>query len=338
MAMFHRLLSLASILSACSTIGLSPAVAATRSPEPDRLGIPSDMAVIQQQYGPVQSAGPQFILIEDVHSAPEIQGKIAAIILYVHHHWNSRRTFIEGAFAPIGPPPFPIFTAERGELCANELLRRGWLSGGELAAALISRSTARPGAFEVIGVDDPALYRRQIETFEALAAVKDAAVRQLNKPGVVRGDDDRAWLTRLVELRLRPADAPRLAAYSRLRIRDPFVRSACDVAVTYYRLTDRRSLAFFERMLAQAAEGPAILVTGGFHTPAITRLLRRRNKSYVVLRPTSTQSMDANVYHDCMRTTSASLQHMAAPVASTHDELHLSRHHPTPSLWPAGAS
>src|SRR5450759_300152 len=131
------------------------------------LGLPPTMAEVKSGYFPPHQRQLHYVLIEDVHGLPEAQGKIAAILLYAHHHWGSDQAFVEGAFGRIGPPPFPIFSVDRGDLTANDLLRRGLFSGGVLAAALAyaSPSGQRP-SLDVVGMDDPSLYRRQLEVLE----------------------------------------------------------------------------------------------------------------------------------------------------------------------------
>jgi len=256
------------------------------------------MATVQDAYTP----GPrphhvQYVLIEDVHSHPEAQGKIAALILYAHDHWGTRQVLVEGAFGEVGPPPFPIFSVERGQLSANELLRRGQLSGGELSAALVSHSSDKT-PFKVIGIDDPQLYRCQLDAYHALVEIQNPALQHL-KHYYSRASIQRWRLVwRLLELRLSPQDYQAYLRGNQVKFQDPLLRHAIHLAEMYYRSADQRSHQFLQRAPALTSEVPCLIVVGGFHMPVLMQTLRSRKKTFLVLKLHTTEAGSGALYRE----------------------------------------
>ncbi|MBI4397513.1 MAG: hypothetical protein HY586_00125 [Candidatus Omnitrophica bacterium] len=59
-------------------------------------------------------------------------------------------------------------------------------------------------------------------------------------------------------------------------------------AVTFYTFAERRNAVLLENTLArmkQAKAGQGVLITGGFHTEGLTRMLRQKDISHVVIQP-----------------------------------------------------
>jgi hypothetical protein len=251
------------------------------------LGVPADMAIVKDGYVPRGQRFLHYVLIEDAHESAEAQGKIAAIVLYAHHHWGSRQAFIEGAFGPIGPPPFPIFTPERGDRGMTELLQQGLISAGELAAALSSAPDGE--SFTVEGMDHPLLYRRQLEALVELSALRGRAIKQLGKASAMLSPGQKHSFRRLLELRMTPADYRDYLWTLHPSFHDPDLARAINRAEAYYRLTDLRSEIFVRRTQERIGNGPCLLIMGGFHTPRIARMLRERGESFVILTPRLTQ-------------------------------------------------
>jgi len=271
------------------------------------LGVPPEMAQVKDSYVPHGQKFLHYVLIEDAHESPEAQGKIAAILLYAHHHWGSRQAFIEGAFGPIGPPPFPIFTPERGERSITELLRDGLFSAGELAAALASQlpeNSAR--RLLVKGMDDPFLYRQQLEAFEDLASLRDRALWELRQFPVTPAEKED--LRTLINLRMSPTSYHQYLCTRRQLAGGSTLAWAINRAEVYYRLTERRSRAFAETVRERLGNAPSLLVMGGFHTPVITGILKERGESFIVLSPHLTQKGRPDLYQHCLARTFQSLQ------------------------------
>lgn len=276
------------------------AMPASAVPEPDRrsvqetLGIPMPTAFVRDYRWRPRHKLPDVILIEDIHCHPEAQGKIASMLLYAHHRWNCKTAYVEGAFGDVGPPPYPIFTAQRGDLSANQLLLMGRLSAGELAAALVTAGAQRrPSAFRVIGMEDYSLYRQQLETFQALLQVQRPAIRRLRPISKSWRHDRIAKTVRLFTLRLRPQE---YQAYTPETFSDPVLENAQKLAERYYELAEKRSHRFIQRTGLYRDKAPCLIVTGGFHIPTLTQSLRRQGKSYVVLSPKISQPMDRGIY------------------------------------------
>jgi len=263
------------------------------------LGIPETMAEVKESYMPPTPHRLQYVLIEDVHDNSEAQGKIAAILLYAHHHWGSRRAFIEGAFGLIGPPPFPIFTAERGDLSVSELLQRGLVSGGELAAALSSHGQKR-SSFEVTGMDNRLMYLRQLEAYGEVAQLQAYALKRLRRASRYLRSGEQARLRSLLQLRMTPADYQAYLEGRRLIFSDPALTRAVRWAEEYYRMSDLRSQSFIENARFRSSDGPSLLVMGGFHTSVIRRILRQRQESFIVLSPRLAQAGAPQRYRQCL--------------------------------------
>jgi hypothetical protein len=240
---------------------------------------------------------PRFLIIEDLHTLPEAQGRIAALLVFAHHEWGTDQVFVEGAFSDLGPPPFPMFTVARGDRGANELLRQGRLSGAELAAAVLT--SERPSGrmpVRISGMEDPSLYRQNVEAFQTLQGVLPEASASLkNVKGI--SSAKRALFRKLLELRLTPSDYARVRLLSLPEGTSTSLTVALGAARRFYQIADRRSHCFIRRALrSPRGAGPTILVTGGFHTPALTKAFRRAGLSYAVLTPRLTQGARPAVY------------------------------------------
>ena len=69
---------------------------------------------------------------------------------------------------------------------------------------------------------------------------------------------------------------------------------------------------------APACPGPRILVVGGFHTPSMTRYLRERNRTYVVLTPPITQVGYEPLYEEHMMASISALNLPEDPTVELH--------------------
>ncbi|MCK5218154.1 tetraspanin family protein, partial [bacterium] len=82
------------------------------------------------------------------------------------------------------------------------------------------------------------------------------------------------------------------------------LEEAVGKALTFYDLAEQRNHALLENTVQRArdrGENKVILVTGGFHTPAIIELIRNRGYSYVSLRPRMEKAGFSNSYFDLLR-------------------------------------
>jgi hypothetical protein len=65
-----------------------------------------------------------------------------------------------------------------------------------------------------------------------------------------------------------------------------------------------REEAFIKNIVAklqESGEKIAVLITGGFHTPGITPLLKEMGYSYMVVAPVITQKSDSSIYFSVLR-------------------------------------
>lgn len=304
MKLWQKVLRIGTLLALAMVFAPSKGRATSTSRESSRR-IPASLATLREKSMKAGQSFPDVVLIEDVHSSPEVQGTIAALILYAHHRWDSRRVFIEGAFGEVGPPPYPLFSAERGELTANELLRRGQLSGGELAAALVAQSPNALRNFKLIGLEDRELYEKNLEIFKHMSALAPEVRQRLRE----RSATSREWnlWNRLLTLRLTPDEVTRLRQASR-PTQEPILMQAIRLADLYYQVADARSHKFLERARKPVGSGPCLMVVGGYHTRLMTELLREHGMSFAVFVPRVTERLAQAPYQDQLKSDWSRLQ------------------------------
>lgn len=72
----------------------------------------------------------------------------------------------------------------------------------------------------------------------------------------------------------------------------------------FYQLGVAREKAFMDNLVNKmndSGENLGVLITGGFHTPGVTQMLKEKGYSYVVVAPVITQKSDPNVYFSVLR-------------------------------------
>ncbi|MFH1354828.1 MAG: hypothetical protein ABIH19_01575 [Candidatus Omnitrophota bacterium] len=72
----------------------------------------------------------------------------------------------------------------------------------------------------------------------------------------------------------------------------------------FYKLGVEREKAFIKNLVKrmnQSGERSAVLITGGFHTPGITEMLKEKGYSYIVAMPVITEKSDSEVYFSVLR-------------------------------------
>jgi len=72
----------------------------------------------------------------------------------------------------------------------------------------------------------------------------------------------------------------------------------------FYRLGLAREESFIKNLdkkLDESGEKMVVLITGGFHTPGVTRMLKDRGYSYAVVAPVITQQTDSSLYFSVLR-------------------------------------
>ncbi len=260
------------------------------------LGVPVSIAKVTDGALPSGGGVPDVILVQDIHRHPEVQGHIAALLLYGSHHWGLKDVYLEGAQAAL-----PV------------ALQGGRLSGAEMAVALEPGSPVR-----LHGLEDPALYRENVSAYEAAERLKEPALQELktarflqNSLDVETGSqapDRWALLQRMLQLRLKPAEH---AAY----LNNPYqghegsaLKEAIRAAEDFYTLADQRSQTFLKNLKSSAVGGPQLVVVGGYHTAMMAQALRKQGRSFAVLSPNVTQSGFEDLYARGMQQTISALK------------------------------
>ena len=275
------------------------------------LGIADFRACVTAANLPNPHALPQFILIQDVHNHPEVQLHIASLILYGYRHWGARKVFVEGAISRVDLSVFHRIPEATRTALLHRMLRQGDLSGPEMAAELVGEvewSNPPVSPFQLIGIEDPTLYRQNLEAYQDVQRRQKNALQKLELIRGLQNDVGIGRHTRLARQLDRTEDLVRLkvtpmeyAAFLHARNATPSVPevdAAIGAAERFYRLVDLRSRTFLQQAAKKvpASAGPRIIVVGGFHTDAMAEQLRRENKTFVVLTPRVTRSGYEELY------------------------------------------
>ncbi len=273
------------------------------------LGIPASIAKVTDGVLAAGEKLPEFLLVQDVHRHPEVQGNIAALVLYGSHHWGLQDVYLEGAEAGARVGIFP----ERSTGSLREAVQSGLLSGAEMAAALEPDSP-----LELRGLEDPELYRENVEAYEHSERLREPALRELNTAQFIRksldletdilSDEEKARLIKMLELRLKPADHASFEKNPYAAPGSSELNEAIQAAETFYALADQRSAAFLKNAQFPSRGAPRLLVVGGFHTEKMASLLRREGRSFAILSPHITQTGYDGLYARGMRQTISALK------------------------------
>jgi hypothetical protein len=273
------------------------------------LGIPNSIASVVDSHLGAETIHPDVILIQDVHRHPEVQGHIAAILLYGRHHWGLQDVYVEGAQS--GASPLPITHLETKDVRRG--VYAGELGGAEMAAALSTRAP-----LQLHGLEDGDLYRKHVQAYETMQRLRKPALRELSTNLILeKGFDlDRtdqkasryAILQKLLKLRLKSSE---YASY----LQHPWESRAQSAlwqgqraAEEFYQLADERSRVFTDVITESKSPQTVAAVVGGFHTEWMTRELKTRGKTYVVLSPQVTQSGYEGLYQRGMEQTISALR------------------------------
>ncbi len=167
---------------------------------------------------------------------------------------------------------------------------------------------------------------RELESFEAsvwraLAGTRDAVELEIFWQAAGR-------MRRIADLKASPADLEAFAAqpaahdpefaaaWANRRLADlnkhfdftltldPSFEAPLATAVSFYRINSQRDAVMADRILRRmdaAGETRAAVVTGGFHTPNLKRLLRARGVSYISVLPQVTHETDTVRYERLVR-------------------------------------
>ena len=162
---------------------------------------------------------PEFILIQDVHKHPEVQGHIASLILQGYHQWGVKKVFLEGAFTGVDLSMFHRLPDQTRGMLLSRLVQNGDLSGAELASVLLTEtewSNPQPSPFELFGMEDAKLYRQNLAAYQEVVSLREEALQEITsirrlqsdmnmpQPNILTQELDRTET--LIRLKMTPAD------------------------------------------------------------------------------------------------------------------------------------
>jgi hypothetical protein len=261
---------------------------------------------------------PDFILIQDVHRNPDVQSRIASLIIYGYRKWGVKKVFMEGAFVPLDLSLFHRIPRQFLPELVKRLVKEGDLSGPEVAAVRIMEhewSNPPVSPFQLFGMEDPQLYRQNVMAYQTVLARRKRALydisslRQkyqiLGAPSENSSEQGLDLLEKLLRLKLTPKEHEIFLMYKDVAPSTPGLDSAVEAATEYYRLARLRSRGFLKNALQKAPASPAprILVVGGFHTDDMAALLRSQHRSFIVVSPVVASSKGDTIYQQRMQDT-----------------------------------
>jgi len=282
------------------------------------LGIPEQIASITDINLPARIS-PEYILIQDVHQHPEAQSHIAALLMYGYSHWGIRSVFIEGAFAAVDLGIFREVPVQARAELVKRLAAEGRLTGAEIAAVLLS---PRPKTFplKLIGMENPDVYERNVETYLTLERLREPAIAELNairrlqqkmsipSTHVLVRQLERTRL--LLQLKLTPEEYDEYLQARDATPSSPTLDPVIAMAEQFYGLVNERSRLFMDEIKTKSfsEKGPRVVVVGGFHTAEMARQLRAEGRTFVVLSPVVTRPQNTAMYEQRMLESVSALQ------------------------------
>jgi hypothetical protein len=81
-------------------------------------------------------------------------------------------------------------------------------------------------------------------------------------------------------------------------------KNVISIVKRFYGLAFKRDSVFVKKLgegLERSGQDVAVLIAGGFHTPALTRLLREKGYSYIVVSPRITSKTNEALYINALR-------------------------------------
>jgi len=294
------------------------------------LAVPDTVARVTDANWPSMQTPPDFFLIQDVHRHPHVQSLVASLVVHGYDYWGVKKVFLEGAFTPLDMSVFHRVPNKTRSLLMQRLVNDGSLSGPELAAIEIMEKEWRDppvSPFQLFGMEDPKLYRQNVQAYQSVLALRDRAlldlisVRRLQnsmhlpEPNLLNKQLDR--VEAMLHLKLTPSEYEDYLQAKDAVPSTSALTPAIQAAEEFYRVVQLRS-QFFLREVARkvpASTAPRILVVGGFHTAAMASFLRQEGRSFVVLTPLVDSTETDPLYEKRMKETSDILAQALIPAA-----------------------
>ncbi len=169
-------------------VEIGPLLAEATPATADFLVTPSELFSIPENLGAIpgnpaialSNKTPTVLLIQDAHNQFEAQQNIEKLLHFLSERHGFKTIFLEGAFEGAVSPHLLKFFSDRSlnERIATRLLSEGEIGGGEL---FLLRSQ---GATRARGVENPALYKANLDSFRKLYAhkkISDACLARLER-------------------------------------------------------------------------------------------------------------------------------------------------------------
>jgi len=267
------------------------------------MDVPPTQATVTDAFGMESGALPDYVVVQDAHRHAEVQSRLAWIVLHGYKNWGVRKVFVEGAFTPVDLSVFHVLNEGERQSLSDHLVHKGKLSGPERAGVMIQEMEWRNppvSPFELIGMEEPSLYQANLAAYNAVQTLRGKALEEVAEIRMLHNSlhlptthvlrRHLQLIEKMLDLRVTAAEhslylKAREAVPASLRL-----TPALEAAERFYELANQRSLVFVKNVdrKVPAAEGPRVLITGGFHTPLISQMFRSQGRSYVILTPRAT--------------------------------------------------
>jgi len=296
--------------------------------EQSALGLPDKLAHVADASWPDLRIFPDYILVQDMHRHPQVQAQIAALIEKGYDKWGVKKVFLEGAFTMLDLSVFHRVPKKTQVLLLDRLVHDGSLSGPEVAAIhIMEREWSDPpiSPFQLFGLEDPGLYRQNVQAYQSVLEGRDRALEalvpirrlqetmQLQEPNALLEQLMRT--ESLLHLKLTPSEYQAYLKEKASVPSTPVIDPVIHAAEEFYRVAERRSQVFLETAARKvpASSAPRILVVGGFHTAFMAASLRQEGRSFVVLTPAVKVRENDDLYEKNLMETAHALAQAPAP-------------------------
>lgn len=266
------------------------------------LDVPPMQASVVDAFLP-KTMYPDFVIVQDAHRNPEVQSRLAWIVMHGYKRWGVRKVFVEGAFEPIDLSVFHMLNDRERQSVSDHLIGSGQLSGPERAGILIHEMEWRnppTSPFMLVGMEEPSLYQANLAAYRAVLNYRAEAQKEvagfrrlhnsLSLPETHVLRRHLLLVQKMLDLRVTPAEYARYVEIQEAVPSSSKLTPALNASEMFYELANQRSLVFIKNVERKfpAAGGPRVLITGGFHSSLIARQLREEGHSFVVLAPRAT--------------------------------------------------
>ena len=299
------------------------------------ISIPDNLVKIESVYGADESVGVWIVHVQDAHCVVEAQKNTQRLIDYLQRKYGLKHVYLEGGEGKLNTAilrDYPNLEVKQAVL--EKYLARGEISGAEYAACV----NEKPASY--FGIENQSLYdlnRKILLEADRSRARRDQILVDLRKRIEMKLsrtkpiDSKNAELSeslKQVDLLLRASrlDLERkdyqkfIEIYRNLSKSAPLFFHALGITeqsedwvdlasffapvIKFYELVLKRDLAMSFNVLRRVREDKpkvAVLITGGFHSEGIGRILSRAGISTVVVTPKFTSWMGKENYIPVLR-------------------------------------